>query len=247
MPSSPTPLARSSTLPLQPFLSSQVSKPWRLICGICLCLRCPVYPPTPILHFSRRPRLRFSPCSLCLQRVSWPTGIAPLARRLSPPSVVPSNKVSFAASLHLVAKYPPLSLSTSFGHLDLLRKGISSSRPKVPPSCLGPVASLPLTRRASPRLAAIHNSFSPDHSLAHIVHRSEWSAADLSARFPIPSHLGFEYILVFNLGFEYILVFNHLGYIHFVPLQSRTSSSYVSAFRLAVKILRLTLSSPSLS
>ncbi len=126
---------------------------------------------------------------------------------------------------HLVAKYLPLSLPTSFGHLDLLRKNISSSRPKIPPSCLGPVASLPPTRRASPRLAAIHDSFPPDHSLAHTVHRSEWSAAGLSGRFPIPSHLGSEYILVFN----------HLGYIHFVSFQSRTSSSYVSAFRLAAK------------
>ena len=103
-------------------------------------------------------------------------------------------------------------------------KNIASFRPKIPPSCLGPVASLPPTRHASP-LAAIHDSFPPNHSLAHTVHRSEWSAADLSGRFPIPSHLGFEYILVFN----------HLGYIHFVPLQSRTSSSYVSAFRLAAK------------
>ncbi len=73
---------------------------------------------------------------------------------------------------HLVAKYPPLSLFTSFGHLDLLRKGISSSRPKIPPSCLGPVASLPPTRHASP-LAAIHDSFPPNRSLAHTVHRSE--------------------------------------------------------------------------
>ena len=98
MPSSLTPLARFSTLPLQLFLFSQVSKPGTLICGICLCLRCLVSPPSPLLHLSRRLRLRFSPCSLCLQRVSWPTGIAPLARRPSPPSVVHSNKGSFAAS-----------------------------------------------------------------------------------------------------------------------------------------------------
>ncbi len=103
---------------------------------------------------------------------------------------------------HLVAKYPPLSLSTSFGHLDMLRKGISSSRPKISPSRLGPVAPTPETRRASPRLAALHDSFPPDSSRAHIVHRSEWSGADLTGRCPIPSHLGFEYILIFN----------HLGY-----------------------------------
>jgi hypothetical protein len=87
---------------------------------------------------------------------------------------------------HLVAKYPTLSLSTSFGHLDLHRKNISSSRPKIPPSCLGPVVSLPSTRRASPRLAAIYDCFPPNHSLAHIVHRSEWSAADIWDVSPSP-------------------------------------------------------------
>ncbi len=99
---------------------------------------------------------------------------------------------------HLVTKCPPLSLSISFGHLNLLHKGIASSRPKIPPSCLGPVASLPPALRASPRLSAIHDSFPPNHSLAHTVYRSEWSVADLTGRFPIPSHLGFEYILAFK-------------------------------------------------
>ncbi len=82
---------------------------------------------------------------------------------------------------HLVAKYPPLSLSTSFGHLDMLRKGISSSRPKIPPSCLGPVAPTPETRRASPHLAALHDWFPPDSSRVRTVHRSEWFGADLTS------------------------------------------------------------------
>ena len=55
------------------------------------------------------------------------------------------------------------------------------------------------------------------------MHRDEWTAADLTGRFPIPSHLGHEYLLVFL----------HLGYIHYVPMPSRTSTSYVSAFRSA--------------
>ncbi len=99
MPFSLTPLARFSIPPLQLFLFSQVSKPGTLICGICrMCLRCLVFPPSSLLHLSHRLHLRFSPCSLCLQRVSWPTGIAPLAHRPSPPSVAHSNKGSFAAS-----------------------------------------------------------------------------------------------------------------------------------------------------
>jgi hypothetical protein len=71
-----------------------------------------------------------------------------------------------------------------------------SSQQKIPSSCLDPVAPLPETRRASPHLAAIHDSFPPDSSLTRTVPRSEWSATDLTGRFPIPSHLGSLTILV---------------------------------------------------
>jgi hypothetical protein len=43
---------------------------------------------------------------------------------------------------------------------------------------------------------------------------------DLTGRFPIPS---------FNWN-EYILITVHLGYIHYLPLQSRTAASYNSTF-----------------
>ncbi len=123
----------------------------------------------------------------------------------------------------LVSKYPPLSLSTSFGHLDTLRKGIALSRKTVSSSCLGPVAPPAVLPRLSPRLADIQSSFLSSSSRASTIHRSEWSAADLTSRFPIPSHLGFEYILLFV----------HFNYIHFVPLKSRTTASYVTAYCLA--------------
>ncbi len=59
----------------------------------------------------------------------------------------------------LVSKYPPSSLSTSFEHLDTLRKGIASTRKKISSSCLGPVVSTSMIPRTSPRLEAIQSSF----------------------------------------------------------------------------------------
>jgi hypothetical protein len=53
----------------------------------------------------------------------------------------------------LVRKFPPLSLSSLYGHLDLLRKGLSSTRPESPPqsSALWPVLlSPPALALASP-------------------------------------------------------------------------------------------------
>jgi hypothetical protein len=94
-----------------------------------------------------------------------------------------------------------------------LRRGIASTRKPFPSSCLGPVVS-----RVSARLAV---PLPPTASLSFTVHRDEWTAADLTVQFPNPSHLGHEYLLVFL----------HLGYIHYVPMPSRTSASYVSAFR----------------
>jgi hypothetical protein len=66
----------------------------------------------------------------------------------------------------LVSKYPPLSLSTSFGHFDTLRKGIASTYKKISPSCLGPVVSMSVLPRTSPRLEAIQSSFPVNSSRA---------------------------------------------------------------------------------
>ncbi len=132
----------------------------------------------------------------------------------------------------LVSKYPPLSLSTSFSHLDTLRKGIASTRKKSPPaSCLGPVARLSVLPPISPRTEAFQSSFPANASRASTVHHREWSAADLTGRFPIPSHLGYEYVLI-------VL---HFNYIHFVPLKSRTSASYLTAYRSVAKFSLLYL------
>ena len=145
----------------------------------------------------------------------------------------------------LVRKYPPLSISTSFGHLDTLRQGIASTRKLPSPLALGlsrrdrrrslflddvddhdaetedaPSLSLPrssLSVRRSSRLALPTS----DYSRVSTVHRSEWTASDLTGRFPIPSYDGDEYILITV----------HLGCIHYLPLRSCTSASYVSAFR----------------
>jgi hypothetical protein len=176
------------------------------------------------------------PCSSALFSLqSLPAGrfVAYWHRAFGSPSLFTFVKALTKGFIHgiplltakFVSKYPPLSLSTSFGHLDTLRKGIASTRKTVSPSCLGPVAPLSVLPRISPRLADLQSSFPSSSSHARTIHRSEWSAADLTGRFPITSHLGYEYILLFV----------HFNYIHFVPLKSRTAASYVNAYRSASK------------
>ncbi len=116
----------------------------------------------------------------------------------------------------LVRKYPPLSCATSFGHLDTLRQGIASPRRSPSPHALGssaaplsrkprrrmaflkdcddldeldfpaepPPSVLPLSFRRSSRLASSPSSLD---TLVRTLHGSEWTAADLTGRFPIPS------------------------------------------------------------
>ena len=124
----------------------------------------------------------------------------------------------------LVRKFPPLSPHTAFGHLDMLRKNLASSRLSFPSSIL----ALP---RASPRLSpppldsSIWTRASTWHRLTKPTPRKEWAAADLMGRFPIPS----------ALNHEYILIVIHMNYIHYVPMVSRSASSYVTAFKSACR------------
>ena len=91
-------------------------------------------------------------------------------------------------------------------------------------------ASLPLARSLIPH--ALVSPLSPfpsplvyveplHSSHAFSLHRSEWSSADLTGRFPVKS----------VAGHEYLLIVLHHGYIHLVPLKNRSSVSYVSAYR----------------
>ena len=62
----------------------------------------------------------------------------------------------------------------------------------------------PSSMRRSVRLTATPSS---DHCYSHTSHHSEWTASDLTGRFPVPSYLGHEYILVTL----------HRGFIHSTP------------------------------
>ncbi len=79
-----------------------------------------------------------------------------------------------------------------------------------------PLSVLSPTAHRSARLALPTSDYNQDST----VHRSEWTASELTLRFPIPSFHGDEYILLTL----------HLGFIHYIPLKSRTAVSYVSAF-----------------
>jgi hypothetical protein len=82
-----------------------------------------------------------------------------------------------------------------------------------------PVSSaLPVSLRRSVRIASMPSS--PDTKVS-TLHRFEWTAADLTGRFPIPSHKGHEYILVTK----------YLGFIHLLPMKIRSAPAYVSALK----------------
>jgi hypothetical protein len=145
----------------------------------------------------------------------------------------------------IVRKYPPLSLATSFGHLDTLRQGIAFTRKSPPSSALASsdnrrraflddydnqtsdsdsdsdsdsVLASPSSLCRSSRLVATPAS---NHCYSHTAHHSEWAASDLTGRFPVPSYLVHEYIFVTL----------HRGFIHYHAMKSRSAPAYVSAFK----------------
>jgi hypothetical protein len=100
------------------------------------------------------------------------------------------------------------------GHLDTLRRqGIASTRKVSPSSCLSLAPGLS-TDPLDP-VDPLHSSH------AFTLHRSQWSSADLTGRFPVKC----------VAGHEYLLIVLHHGYIHLVPFKNRSSVSYVSAYR----------------
>ena len=125
----------------------------------------------------------------------------------------------------IVSRNPPLSLHTAFGHLDVVRQGLRSSR--IPP----PSKALAVTRSPPPPPPS-HESpkdfwdsltpadpASPPFTLT--VPRSSCAASDLTGRLP---HLS-------RKGNQYILVTHFCGYIHFTPQASKTPTSCLSSFR----------------
>ena len=119
----------------------------------------------------------------------------------------------------IIAQNPPLPLATSFGHQNLIRKNLASSRKSFPPAALSLSSSLAAVRR-SRRLQPPPPPEPSDTPYCLLTHRSEWTSSDLTGRYPIPSRDGHEYILV--------TVFNN--YIHLTPQKSRSSAAYVSSF-----------------
>ena len=151
----------------------------------------PISPPSALFTLQALPRARFvAYWHRAFGSPSLSTFIRALSRGFirNIPDLTPS----------LVRKFPPLSLSTSFGHLNTLRRGIASTRPKLSPaavalvlpssqSSVSPSAS-PVSR-ASARLAS---SIPAGATNAFTVYRDQWTAADLTGRFPIPSYNGYE-------------------------------------------------------
>jgi hypothetical protein len=121
----------------------------------------------------------------------------------------------------LILCNPPLSPHTSFGHLDLIRQGLRSSKPKpLPDTVVGPVKLNTTDPSDCCSTTDVENNEDSNSTYCHLVDRASWHAADLTGRFPIRS----------RKGNEYVLVTAHHGYIHVEPQPSRQASAYVKSF-----------------
>jgi hypothetical protein len=263
--------------------SSKAPKPPTTTCGTC---RSHPYPSLTTL------RLFCSHFRNCLTLDSWPTGTERSVSPPSPPFLMPSHPILYETFLALLPLWsanilPYLSLrllvtlKLSVKAVPLL--SVSPRRDRIRSLLLDDVddhdaeredePSFPLSipspsARRSVRLALPTS----DYSRVSTVHRSEWTAADLTGRFPMYGlrlnkiwvwvwvwlkararvrvgvrvsirvrvrfrvwGVGFGFGFGFGFpsfnGDGHILITVHLGYIHYLPLQSRTAASYVSAFR----------------
>ena len=92
----------------------------------------------------------------------------------------------------------------------------------------------PITSSHQPALSPLptdttypsHLAIPPSISLAPVLHarlshRSQWFASDLTGKYPVPS----------RLGHEYILISCYSGYISYTPQISRSASAYRDSFK----------------
>jgi hypothetical protein len=128
----------------------------------------------------------------------------------------------------MVMANPPNSLATAKGHLDLTRQGLHSSTHNM--SMLDSHEQIKDTN--SPDTIESDILDQPIHAdietYVKLLDMSQTSHSDATGRFPVTSLRGNNYILV--------SVFN--GYIHAEPLQSRSGSEFVKAYRSTITHLR---------
>jgi len=133
-------------------------------------------------------------------------------------------------TVDMVRKNVPNSLSMSQGHLKQHRQGLHSTgsatvKPKLP---------LGLNATSSEEIALRPEPFLPTKTLfTKVLQAKEFSHrnhADATGRFPVTSRQGSNYMLLFYC--------EDTGYIHIVPLASRTKSEYLRAFRLGLQFFQ---------
>ena len=113
----------------------------------------------------------------------------------------------------MVTANPPNSMATARGHLDLLRKGIQST--KLPADT--PTAQLP-----SIAVADIDAQIPFENEvIIGTINLSSTNHSDATGHFTVTSRRGNNYVLV--------SIFN--GYIHSEPMASRKGADYVKAYR----------------
>jgi hypothetical protein len=109
----------------------------------------------------------------------------------------------------MVKANPPTSIAMAKGHFDLTRCGQHSTKG---------------LRLAFDNTLTDTEPLRPDPSLAcytHVLDMSDAVRSDATGHFPVMSRKGNNYVLVFVIA----------GYVHPEPLPSRTSASYLAAFK----------------
>ena len=117
----------------------------------------------------------------------------------------------YGLTLQQVLRNPPVTITTEMGHMVRQRQGLRSTQVLDKPLVLEPIVDEPvdaLDNCVSFKVMATFNALGTSHS-------------DLTGEFPYPSRQNSKYILV--------SYFN--GYIHVIPMASKSSISYTHAFK----------------
>ena len=158
-------------------------------------------------------------------------------------------------TVKLVRLNPPLSPHTSFGHLDLIRKNLHSTRKLDPPSTiLGPVSNstVPFADKnfdycAAPLSAGVLSHTTDPFKTADARHAAEILTIDPTTGVKGNPNIAYSrsvtrqewacadltgrFPVKSRRGNEYVLLTAFHGYVHVEPMKSKNAPSYVKAFK----------------
>ena len=150
------------------------------------------------------------------QLVAWYSGCLGFPADSTFLSAVSKGYVSPAGlNQHMVAKYPPNSVTSALGHLDKVRAGLRSTDTPIE---LTETNTDIFPSKSLTGISAKARTITSKLMTSRLFHRL---FADMPGRFPIASALGNEYVLVF--------LYEEGNYIHLEPLPNRSGAQQAKA------------------